>query len=137
MAGVGPYLIFNGHCEEAVKLYCEIFNGEIHYVSKYSEAPMEVPTHWVEKVLHMSFQVRGVQVLASDSMPGQEVSSGNNVQLCLNFKKDEHIDDYFQRLASGGEVLMELQNTYWGARFGQLKDRFGVSWMFNQILEDI
>jgi PhnB protein len=27
---------------------------------------------------------------------------------------------------------MELQDTFWGARFGMLKDKFGVNWMFNQ-----
>ncbi len=26
---------------------------------------------------------------------------------------------------------MELQDTFWGARFGMLKDKFGVDWMFN------
>jgi PhnB protein len=26
---------------------------------------------------------------------------------------------------------MPLQDTFWGARFGMLVDRFGVSWMFN------
>jgi PhnB protein len=30
---------------------------------------------------------------------------------------------------------MPLQNTFWGARFGMLQDRFGVNWMFNHELK--
>jgi PhnB protein len=26
---------------------------------------------------------------------------------------------------------MPLQDQFWGARFGMLKDKFGVPWMFN------
>ena len=26
---------------------------------------------------------------------------------------------------------MALQETFWGARFGMLKDKFGFAWMFN------
>ncbi len=29
------------------------------------------------------------------------------------------------------EMSMALQDTFWGARFGMLKDKFRVSWMFN------
>jgi PhnB protein len=28
-------------------------------------------------------------------------------------------------------VTMPLQDTFWGARFGMLIDKFGVSWMLN------
>jgi PhnB protein len=33
--------------------------------------------------------------------------------------------------AEGGRVTMPLENTFWGARFGTLVDRYGVNWMFN------
>ena len=34
-------------------------------------------------------------------------------------------------LAEGGAVGMPLEAAPWGASFGQLTDRFGVSWMVN------
>ena len=33
-----------------------------------------------------------------------------------------------QALAAGAEVAHELQDTFWGARYGQLRDPFGHSW---------
>ena len=37
----------------------------------------------------------------------------------------------FQTLAEGGKVEVPLQDMFWGACFGSLKDRYGVQWMFN------
>ena len=37
----------------------------------------------------------------------------------------------FAALKDGGEVEMELEETFWAKRFGMLHDRWGVKWMFN------
>ena len=29
------------------------------------------------------------------------------------------------------DITKELQDTFWGARFGMTKDKFGMNWMFN------
>jgi PhnB protein len=34
-------------------------------------------------------------------------------------------------MAAGGKITMPLQDQFWGATFGMLEDKFGVSWMFN------
>jgi PhnB protein len=136
MAAIDSYLIFPGTCEEAVKFYTKIFDGQVQYTMRYKEAPMDCPPDWKEKVIHTNFMIRGVQLMASDGFPGNMPVTGNNVQLCLNFEKDEKIDDLFKKIAEGGKITMPLNKTFWGAYFGQLVDKFGVSWMFNQNLEE-
>ena len=37
----------------------------------------------------------------------------------------------FAALAEGGEIQMPLQEMFWGAYYGSLRDRFGTQWMFN------
>lgn len=37
----------------------------------------------------------------------------------------------FDALSKGGKVTMELQDTFWGAYYGQCTDKFGIQWMFN------
>ena len=37
----------------------------------------------------------------------------------------------FEALADGGKVTMPFGDTFWGAKFGMLTDRFGIPWMFN------
>lgn len=141
MANIQPYLIFNGNCEEAVKFYCSVFGGEIQFSTRYKDMPkdsgMDLPANWSEKILHLNFLIRGEQLMASDSHPGSEMKSGNNIQLCVNYDKKTSMDDAFNKLAQGGKITMPLSNTFWGARFGMMVDRYGNSWMFNQQLEDM
>jgi len=36
--------------------------------------------------------------------------------------------EIFNALKEGGEVFMELQETFWSKCFGSLKDKFGINW---------
>ena len=56
---------------------------------------------------------------------------GTNVHLNIDCESVEEIDRLFGALSAGGTVTMPLQDTFWGARFGLLNDKFGVQWMFN------
>ena len=37
----------------------------------------------------------------------------------------------FEALASGGQVRLPLEKTFWAERFGMVTDRFGVPWIVN------
>jgi PhnB protein len=43
----------------------------------------------------------------------------------------EEIDQLFNALAEKGQILMPLSNKFWAARFGMVKDQFGIGWMLN------
>ncbi len=38
---------------------------------------------------------------------------------------------FYQQCLGGELSTMPLENTFWNARFGMLRDRFGVNGMFN------
>lgn len=136
MAGVQPYIIFPGTCEEAIKHYTSILDGQVLFTMRYKDAPQECPDNWKEKIIHTTFKIRGQEIMAGDKYAGHNLKQGDNVQLCLNFDKNAKIDDLFSKLAEGGKVTMPLANTFWGAYFGMCVDKFGVCWMFSQHLED-
>jgi PhnB protein len=41
------------------------------------------------------------------------------------------LEKLFDKLSAGGTVKMPLEDTFWGARFGMLTDKFGIHWMMN------
>ena len=50
------------------------------------------------------------------------------------YSYSEHIQHYVyenNKLAEGGKITMPLEDTFWGAYFGMLTDKFGMHWMFN------
>jgi PhnB protein len=131
MEAIIPYLNFNGNATEALEFYSKALNGQVDYKQTFGEAPMESSEEQKDKIMHASFKAGELHFLVSDSMPGQPVNSGSNLSLSLNFNDADEMNKTFAALSEGGKVTMELQDTFWGARFGMLEDKYGFNWMFN------
>ena len=65
--------------------------------------------------------------------PLDELVTGNNgfaIELYKTLAKDAKDGRAkFARLAEGGEILMDYQETFFAYGFGTCKDRFGTHWM--------
>lgn len=132
MEAIIPYLNFNGNAAEALEFYSKALNGEVLFKQTFGESPMESPEEQKNKIMHASFKAGNLHFMVSDTMPGQPVNSGSNLSLSLNFEDADEMNKTFTALAEGGKITMELQDTFWGARFGMLQDKFGFNWMFNR-----
>ena len=67
-------------------------------------------------------------MLGSD-VPADRFQPIRSVYLCLSVDSDAEAESLFKLLSEGGEVYMPMQETFFASRFGQLRDRFGTSWM--------
>jgi len=56
---------------------------------------------------------------------------GTNNYVCLDFDDPADMTKKFEALSAGGSVVMPLNDTFWGAKFGMLLDAYGIRWMFN------
>ena len=56
---------------------------------------------------------------------------GNNFSIAVPVSSRAKADEWFAGLQSGGEVLMALQETFWGSYFGRVRDKYNITWMFN------
>jgi len=133
MEQIIPYFTFDGNASEALDFYSKALNGQVLFKQTFGEAPKEMQgaPEDENKIMHASFKAGDLSFMASDGMPGQPVNGGNNLSLSLNFKDDASIDITFNALAEGGKITMPLQDTFWGAKFGMLTDKYGFNWMFN------
>lgn len=137
MEAIVPYLNFNGNAEEALEFYTRAFGGGVLFQQSFRDSPMadQTPEEYKDKVMHASFQAGELKLMVSDAMHGQPVSPGSNLSLSLNFTNQADIDKTFSVLSEGATITMPLQDTFWGARFGMLTDKFGINWMFNHDYE--
>src|SRR5436190_18725443 len=131
MTQINAYLNFNGNCREAMTFYQECLGGELS-LQKVAESPMaaQMPSEMGANILHGTLLKDGMVLMASD-MCGPNMVKGSNIRLCLNCSSDEEINSYFENLANGGTVITPLHQTFWGATYGELTDKFGINWMFN------
>ncbi len=131
MLGLKPYVMFNGNCEEAMNYYKDKLKGEILSLMRFEDSPMDTPKEFKKKVMHSQFKFEECEFMASDAMPQGNVTVGNNISLSVGVNDVKKIEMWFNSLAADGKVTMPLQDTFWGAKFGMLTDKFGINWMFN------
>ncbi len=131
MQAITPYLMFNGNAAEAMLFYVNALDGKIVHSQTFGESGMPIEGSAKDRIMHALLEADKLQLMVSDCQPGKEVKSGSQISLSLNFDDIESINKTFDNLRIDGNVTMELQDTFWGARFGMLDDKFGVSWMFN------
>ncbi len=132
---LSTYLYFDGQCEEAFEFYKSVFGGEFAVMQTFGDAPpdMGVPDAERARIMHVSLPVGESVLMGSDTVSsfGEPAKPGANFAISFSPKTKAEADDLFPRLAKGGGVAMELQETFWGSYFGMCKDKFGVHWMVN------
>ncbi len=132
MKSLDPYLMFDGNCREAMTYYADALHAHVDLMDA-SQGPCTPED--AGRILHARLQKGNLRLMASDTMSssgqrGRPVI-GDNFQLSLDCENPEEQDEVFAKLADGGSVRMALQDTFWGARFGMLTDKFGIEWMLN------
>ncbi|WP_059170373.1 VOC family protein [Bacillus sp. FJAT-27445] len=128
---ITPYLSFNGNAKPALERYKEIFGGELEGMQTYGEADFPTPPGADNLIIHGRLRVGELVIMASDSSPGRDVTAGDNVSLVLEFESEEEINRVYEALSRNGSVFMELQDTFWGAKYAKVRDDFGVIWDLN------
>ncbi|MBC5825019.1 MAG: VOC family protein [Candidatus Eremiobacteraeota bacterium] len=130
-----PYLHFNGNCEEALNFYKGIFGGEITSLNRYAGSPMEanMPAEHRQRIMHANFKSPTLKFMGADGMSESQAAKAadSRISLSLGTSDEKEAERVFNALAAGGSVDMPLQDTFWGAKFGTLTDKYGIDWMIN------
>lgn len=128
-----PFLLFVGErcgrAEEAIALYTSLFkDSRVNHIERYgsSEEPDAEGT-----VRHAAFVLDGQEFMAQDSALGHQFTFSPAVSIFIRCDSEPEIDELFARLSDGGQVLMELAQYPFSAKFAWLNDRFGVSWQLS------
>ena len=129
------YLKFNGNCREAFEFYSSVFGASPQALQAYKDGPAEMGASEadLELIMHASLPIGSSLLMGSDSIAafGGPVDVGSNFAVLVEPGSREQADSLFAKLAEGGSVVMPLQDTFWGAYFGSLKDKFGIEWQLH------
>ena len=129
---LNPYLTFDGNAREAMEFYHYVFGGELK-VNTFGEFGSDDPA-LADKVMHaMLTTPRGYVLMASDTAPGMSLTPGNAITVSLSGDPGEGLEEAWDKLADGGEVLLPFEKQMWGDLYGQCVDRFGVPWMVDVV----
>jgi len=83
------------------------------------------------RTMHVHLYINGSSVMLGDAYPeyGHPLKAPQAFSLVLQV---EDIDAWWKRAVEAGcDVVMPVQEMFWGDRYGQLRDPFGVDWAMN------
>ena len=134
---LNTYLTFEDNCREAFEFYRTVFGGEYTTITTFREGPegMDIPEDELDRIMHVSLPVGSSVLMGSDSCSSFSPPPivGNNFTINFEANNKSHADEIFARISAGGNVIMPMEDVFWGGYFGRCCDRFGIHW---QVLSD-
>lgn len=117
MHKITPCLWFDHQAEEAMTFYVSTFkNSKVGRITRYGEAGAKVSGRPKGSVMTATFKIEGYEFMALNGGPHFTFSEA--ISLVVNCETQEEIDEYWEKLSSGGEEGV----------CGWLKDKYGLSW---------
>lgn len=130
-----PYLIFDGDARDAMDFYRSVLGGELDVMTFGDMGATGDGGPPADGVMHARLVTAdGFRVFASDGPPGEAVRRGNDFAVALTADPGDEatLRSWWDALSEGGTVDVPFEQQVWGDWFGQVTDRFGVAWMFDQ-----
>ncbi|MDY0395091.1 VOC family protein [Virgibacillus halophilus] len=123
-----PHLTMK-NCEQTINYYQEVFGGEIKNV-QLADGNEMFKGH-EGKYIHSELHINENCVMYMNDTFHGDVQHGNAIQLSLDLESEEEIDRIYHVLSASGTVKMELQDTFWNARYAVVTDKHGITWELN------
>ena len=127
---LNTFLNYGGNCEAALRFYEQQLGGKITMLMRRADQP-DQPVKWPgweNTVQYATMDLGGTEVMASD-VPPEHFQPMRSVYLTLTADSAAEAERLWAVLSDGGQILMRLQETFFATRFGQVRDKFGTSWM--------
>jgi PhnB protein len=127
-----PHLIVSDGMA-ALKFYKEVFGAEEGH-------NMMAPDG--KRLMHGELELDGHKLFISDEFKPEEggvcqtpqTLGGSCARITLETDDPDGVVE--RAVARGAKVLMPVQDMFWGARYGQIRDPFGHVWGINQQLAE-
>ena len=112
---------------EAIEYYKEVFGATVlGDITMLENIPGN--ERFVGKVGHCSLMLDDTVIFIGDTLEDYALAKGDDKQLVFDLGSEERLHRVFDTLAKDGEVKSKLQEVFWGALFGSVKDKYGVTW---------
>jgi PhnB protein len=132
---IHPYLNFAGNTREVVEFYARVFKSPPPYIMTFGEMPPDPnytpPAETKNLIMHAAIHIGGSTLMFSDVTPGMPYTQGNNISLTFVTKDRDELVRCYNAMKEGGQVQMELQETFWSKAYGMVTDKYGIPWQFS------
>jgi PhnB protein len=128
------FIYFNGNCKEAVEYYAEVFGLDKPQFMISKDAPGIPDFVGTDEdrakglIMYAGLKIKDSTVMFADAPNNRKVTMGDNVCLTISCETIEETTEIFNKLKTGGHVLIDLQEVFFTKCLGSLIDKFGLNW---------
>lgn len=137
--GVYPYLRTNGNGKDVVEFYKDVFDAELLGVQTYGDFPenpeFPISDEIKRLVAHAQLKFGNTFLMLSDNFPDDPYEVGTDLNIAVLISDAEKTKAIFEKLQVSGEVLLPLQETPFSPAYGQIKDKYSVTWQISTVTE--
>lgn len=138
MQKIVPNLWFAGNAKQAVEFYIEAFGNDSkvteiqNYPNSAEEGLADFQKDMAGKPLVVEFELCGYHFTAINADASFKPTAASSFMLNFDPSRDsdaeQHLNELWDKLSDGGQVLMELGEYPYSKRYGWVQDRYGFSW---------
>lgn len=118
-----------GEARDAMTVHQSVLGGQLDVRTFASMGGTGVPESEAEQVMHSALAVSESVNLFGSDVPSHAEGDFPHGRISLSGDDADALRGRFGGLAEGGTVNVPLEKVPWGDWFGDVTDRFGVSWM--------
>ena len=123
MQKITPHLWYDEEAIEAANFYVSAFpNSKVKSTTVLHNTPSD-------SVDIVTFELLGLEFQAISAGPLFKFNP--SISFHVTCKTKEGVDELWEKLSHGGQVLMELGAYPFSERYGWLQDKYGLSWQIN------
>lgn len=121
MQKIKPFVWFERDMDKILEFYQGVFSGDLKIVKKVKMGG--TPSGEIE-VVDLSIHGSNITFMTA----GPYVDKNPAISFSLSFENEAALKNIWDKLALGGQVMMELQKYPFAPLYGWLSDKWGVSW---------
>jgi PhnB protein len=115
-----------------MSFYRDCLGGEL-ILQTIGDSPLaeRIPEQMKDCILHSTLINDSLVLLGSDMSPEGGLVKGNAISLSLECSSEDEVRACYFDLCAGGTSDFPLEETFWGALFGGVTDKFGNHWLLS------
>lgn len=123
MQKIITHLWFDKEAKEATAFYVSLFpNSKVKNIVTISNTPSGNSDI-------VTFNLAGQNFMAISA--GPMFTLNPSISMFVVFDSEKEIDEVWNKLVDGGEVLMAYNTYPWAQKYGWLQDKYGLSWQLS------
>lgn len=129
---VTPHLNFRGEAREALEFYRSVFGGELTVLTYADMGNGSDPATAGYVVWGQVVADSGFRVMAYDAYPHLPFDRGQDpFFVSVRGTDAAEVEMLWDKLADGATVRQPIGPSPWAPLYGQLTDRFGITWVLD------